>query len=140
MNGDASSVKRIQIKENIYSKYFRVESVDRYRKRRVTVEYHNNMRRMGDVKVDDYTGEPYTCVTFRPDYGRFGGEGSGLTGLTDDMFQIMKKRVYDAAAWTDHRVSVTCCGPKGREQYVAGLAGASIVRNRREGRIVMVAV
>lgn len=95
---------------NIYSKYFRVESVDRYRKRRVTVEYHNNMRRMGDVLVDDYTGEPYTCVTFRPDYGRFGGEGSGLTGLTDDMFQIMKKRVYDAAAWTDHRVSVTLNG------------------------------
>lgn len=95
---------------NIYSKRFRVESVDRFRKRRVTVDYANNMNRTGDVKVEKYTGEPYTRITFIPDYNRFGGEDSGLTGLTDDILDIMKKRVYDAAAWTDHRVTVSLNG------------------------------
>ena len=89
---------------NIYSKSFKVTSVDRFRKRRVTVTYHNNMQRLG-CDVEDYTGEPYTCVTFIPDYERF-----GLPGLTSDILGIMKKRVYDAAAWTDHRVKVSLNG------------------------------
>ena len=116
---------------NIYSKYFCVESVDRFRKKRVTVRYHDNMKKFtgtvysptiddeeeeeeeeggSHVTVESYTGEPYTCVTFIPDYKRFGGVDSGLDGLTDDIVAIMKKRVYDAAAWTDHRVRVSLNG------------------------------
>ena len=33
-----------------------------------------------------------------------------VDGLTDDIVAIMKKRVYDAAAWTDHRVRVSLNG------------------------------
>ena len=44
--------------------------------------------------ITSYTGEPYTKITFLPDYKRF-----GLNGLTDDMYNIFKKRVYDCALW-----------------------------------------
>ena len=36
--------------------------------------------------------DPYTKVTFVPDFKRF-----GIEGLTDDIVSIMKKRVYDAS-------------------------------------------
>jgi DNA topoisomerase-2 len=44
------------------------------------------------------TQKPYTKVSFRPDYARFGLPN----GLTADMADLLKKRVYDIAAITDH--------------------------------------
>ena len=45
--------------------------------------------------------KPYTQVTFKPDYMRF-----GLDGLTDDMYNLLKKRTYDIAAVTGRDVKV----------------------------------
>jgi DNA topoisomerase-2 len=43
--------------------------------------------------------KPYTKVTFKPDYARL-----GIHGLTSDMVALLRKRVHDIAAVTDHSV------------------------------------
>ena len=43
----------------------------------------------------------YTSISFKPDLKRF-----GLTELTDDIVNLMIKRVYDIAATTDKKVKV----------------------------------
>jgi DNA topoisomerase-2 len=43
------------------------------------------------------TTKPYTKVSFMPDYNRF-----QIGGLTQDMVSLLKKRVYDSAAVSDH--------------------------------------
>ena len=86
---------------NIFSTYFKVESVDRVRKKRITVEYENNMIMKGKAKVEKYRKEPYTKITFIPDYKRF-----GIAGISDDMIALMKKRAYDVAVWTAGLVTV----------------------------------
>ncbi len=78
---------------NIFSTYFKVTSVDRIRKKRVTVECHNNMSEE-NLSVETYKKSPYTEITFTPDLPRF-----SMKTLTDDMVLLMKKRVYDSASW-----------------------------------------
>ena len=45
------------------------------------------------------TQKPYTRITFKPDYTRF-----GIQGITSDMFALLKKRTYDIAALSDHSI------------------------------------
>jgi DNA topoisomerase-2 len=45
------------------------------------------------------TTKPYTKVSFRPDYSRL-----GIQGLTPDMMSLLKKRIYDIGAVTDHSI------------------------------------
>ena len=45
------------------------------------------------------TTKPYTKVLFKPDYSRF-----GIHGLSPDMIGLLKKRVFDIAAVTDHSI------------------------------------
>ena len=108
---------------NIFSTRFTVESVDRIRKKLVRIDYHDNMIPLGDPIVSKWTKEPYTKVTFVPDFKRF-----GIEGLTDDIVSIMKKRVYDASAWTDDSVKVYLNGSlietKSFKDYVNMYLGA----------------
>ena len=48
------------------------------------------MEKKGEPIITEYKEEPYTKITFLPDYKRFGVEG-----LTDDLYSIFVKRVYD---------------------------------------------
>ena len=50
------------------------------------------MEKKSEPVITTYNGEPYTKVTFLPDYKRF-----GLENLTDDLYSIFVKRVYDCA-------------------------------------------
>jgi DNA topoisomerase-2 len=76
---------------NIYSHYFRVETVDRIRKRLYTKEYFNRMLVKEDAVIKDkYRGKPYTSIKFIPYYEAF-----GLEDLTEDLILLFKKRVYD---------------------------------------------
>ena len=86
---------------NIYSTKFSVESVDRIRKKLVRIDWHDNFKMKGEPVVVSYKKEPYTKITFIPDFKRF-----KIDGLSDDMVALMTKRVYDASAWTDNSVSV----------------------------------
>jgi DNA gyrase/topoisomerase IV subunit B len=85
----------------IWSEYGRVETVDHIRGLKYVQEFRRNL----DVicpptitKVPTST-KPYTKVTFKPDYRRL-----GVQGLTPDMLSLLKKRIYDIGAVTDHSV------------------------------------
>ena len=83
----------------IWSTYGYVETVDHLRGLKYTQEFHANLDRIDPPKITKIkTQKPYTKVSFRPDYARFGLPG----GLTADMVDLFKKRVYDIAAITDH--------------------------------------
>ena len=86
---------------NIFSSSFIVETVDAGRKKIYTQRFCNNMQTADKPIVKACAKKPYTCITFTPDYARF-GNGS----LSDDMYALMVKRVHDATAVTDADVSV----------------------------------
>ena len=79
---------------NIFSKTFTVESVDRKKKLLYSQTWKDNMRVKEIPIITKYDGEPYTKITFLPDYERF-----SQNGLTEDMYSIFSKRVYDCALW-----------------------------------------
>ena len=92
----------------IWSLYGRVETIDHTRGLKYVQEYNNNLDVISPpviTKVPKST-KPYTKVTFRPDYARL-----GVPGLTHDMLMLLKKRVYDIGAVTDHsakKIKVMC--------------------------------
>lgn len=77
---------------NIYSSYFKVETVDRHRKRYYCCEYFDRMLKKKEEPIikEKYNKSPFTSITFIPYYKAF-----GLTNLTDDIMNLFKKRVYD---------------------------------------------
>jgi DNA topoisomerase-2 len=87
---------------NIFSKEFTVETVDHYRQRSFTQNYRNNMLEKDKPSIRSTPKLPYTKITFLPDYARF-----GLTGMTDDIYQLFKRRTIDAAACTNKNVTVS---------------------------------
>ena len=88
---------------NIFSKHFKVETVDKKRKKKYTQEWHNNMTIKDEPIIEDYTGEPYTRITYLPDYNRF-----GMDGLDNDIISLLYKRVYDSILWfTNNGMTIT---------------------------------
>ena len=81
----------------IWSTYGRIETVDHIRGLKYVQEFNKNLDEICPPTITKCKSKPYTKVTFRPDYARF-----GLEGLTKDMRDLLKKRVYDIAAVTDH--------------------------------------
>jgi len=85
----------------IWSTYGRIETVDHTRGLKYVQEFKNNLNEIGTPEITKVkTSKPYTKITFKPDYIRFGMNN----GLTSDMFSLMKKRTYDIAGVTDHSV------------------------------------
>jgi len=85
----------------IWSTYGKIETIDHVRGLKYVQEFHNNLDVIDPPKITKVptTTKPYTKVSFRPDYARL-----GLNGLTQDMVAMLKKRVYDIGAVTDHSV------------------------------------
>ena len=85
----------------IWSTYGRIETIDHVRGLKYIQEFHNNLDTISPPKITKVatTTKPYTKVSFRPDYKRF-----GIQGLTSDMLAMLKKRVYDIGAVTDHSI------------------------------------
>ena len=92
----------------IWSTYGRVETVDHTRGLKYIQEFHDNLDRIDPPKITKVatTAKSYTKVTFRPDYKRF-----GINGITPDMLALLRKRIYDIGAITDHsikKIKVSC--------------------------------
>ena len=85
----------------IWSTYGKIETVDHVRGLKYTQEFHNNLDKIDPptIKAAKST-KPYTRVSFKPDYARFGMPG----GLTPDMLALFRKRICDIAAVTDHSI------------------------------------
>jgi DNA topoisomerase-2 len=84
----------------IWSTYGSVETVDHVRGLKYKQEFTNNLDVIGKPSITKCSSKPYTKMTFKPDYKRF-----GIT-LTPDIISLFKKRVYDIAAVTDKAVKV----------------------------------
>ena len=85
----------------IYSKWGEIETVDHVRGKKYKQRFENNLSVINKPKISSCKGKPYTKVTWLPDYEKF-----GVDNLTDDMFNLMKKRTYDIAAVTNKSVKV----------------------------------
>ena len=92
---------------NIFSDSFDVETGDRFTKQKYFQHFYENMKKVDEPVIKKYTGKPYTRVTWKTDFKRF-----GITGFSDDMVALMKRRVYDIAGVTDNKVTVSYNGKK----------------------------
>ena len=115
----------------IYSTYGSIETVDHIRGLKYSQEYKNNMSEICPPTIVKLkTQKPYTKITFKPDYARFGMPN----GITSDMCSLFKKRAYDISAVSDHsvkKVQVTYNGEaipvKNFQQYIDKYIGAKDV-------------
>jgi len=87
----------------IWSVWGRVETVDHVRGLKYVQEFRNNLNEIVPPIVTKTKVKPYTRVSFRPDYARFGLPSNNLT---PDMLALFLKRTYDIAAVTDKTVKV----------------------------------
>jgi DNA topoisomerase-2 len=85
----------------IWSTYGRIETVDHIRGLKYIQEYKNNLDEICKPSITKCKTKPYTKITFKPDYARL-----GITGLSEDIVALLKKRVYDISAVTDKSLKV----------------------------------
>jgi DNA topoisomerase-2 len=109
----------------IWSVWGRVETVDHIRGLKYIQEFRSNLTEIVPPVVTKSKVKPYTRVSFRPDYARFGLPGNNLTA---DMVALFLKRTYDIAAVTDKTVKVKYNGAvvpvRHFQQYVDLYIGA----------------
>ncbi len=108
----------------IWSTYGSVETVDHIRGLRYFQEFKDNLSVICPPKITKASKvKPYTKITFKPDYTRFGlTMVDGVNPLTPDMIALLKKRVYDISAVTDKTIKVkynsSIIPTKNFEQYI----------------------
>jgi DNA topoisomerase-2 len=85
----------------IWSTYGRIETVDHIRGLKYIQEYKNNLDVICKPSITKCKNKPYTKITFKPDYQRF-----GIDGPSADVISLLKKRVYDISAVTDKTLKV----------------------------------
>jgi DNA topoisomerase-2 len=86
---------------NIFSTYFRIETVDRIRGKYYSQVFRNNMLDKEEPEIKDFTKKPFTKITFIPDYKSF-----NLDDLTDDLIKLFKKRTYDMVFCSKNQLKV----------------------------------
>ena len=86
---------------NIFSKEFIIETVDHRKKKIYTQTFSDNMKITEEPVIKTSGKAPYTKITFIPDFRRF-----GLSGFTDEIYELFHRRAMDAAAITDATVAV----------------------------------
>jgi DNA topoisomerase-2 len=93
----------------IWSEYGKIETVDHVRGLKYVQEFKRNLDEICPPVITKAAGQkPYTKVTFKPDYHRLHTQG-----LTQDMLALLKKRVYDIGAVTDHSIKKIKVGYNG---------------------------
>ena len=86
---------------NIFSTLFTIETVDKVKQKKFTMNFYDNKKRKDKPTITKYKSKPYTQITYRPDFKRF-----KIDGISDDMITLMKKRAYDLSACTDNEMSI----------------------------------
>lgn len=113
----------------IWSTWGKVETVDHVRGLKYVQEFKNNLTELCKPSITKCKTKPFTRVSFKPDYQRL-----GLSGLTEDMMALFKKRVYDISAVTDKFIKVKFNGElvpcKHFEQYIDLYIGSKIDTKR----------
>jgi DNA topoisomerase-2 len=118
----------------IWSTYGRIETLDHTRGLKYVQEFRNNLDVIENPIIEKVSksSKPYTKVLFKPDYARL-----GITGLDKNMVALLKKRVYDIAAVTDHSIKKVKVGfneiaapVKNFQQYVDLYVGSKAETKR----------
>ena len=112
----------------IWSTWGKIETVDHKRGLKYVQEFHNNLDNIDKPKITKCKNKPYTKVEFTPDYKRLGFEN----GLTLDIVNLFKRRIYDIAAVTDKSIKVKLNSQviptKNFQQYVKLVVGDNEVK------------
>ena len=107
----------------IWSTWGKIETIDHKRGLKYVQEFHNNLDKIDKPKITKCKNRPYTKVEFTPDYKRLGFEN----GLTPDIINLFKRRIYDIAAVTDKNIKVKLNSQviptKNFQQYVKLVVG-----------------
>ena len=86
---------------NIFSEKFIIETVDSSKQLKYYQEFEKNMSIKNKPKIKKYSKYPYTKITFYPDLKKF-----NLKKITNSMFKMMQKRVYDICALTNDSIKI----------------------------------
>ena len=92
---------------NLFSSWFKVETIDHIRGLKYEQEYRNNMSEKEEAKVTKCKKKPYTKITWKIDFERF-----GIQKYSKDMVSLMERRVYDIAGTTDKSLNLWYNGEK----------------------------
>ena len=87
---------------NIFSQEFTIETVDHINKLKYTQTWENNMTKCNEPIIKKCQGKPYTKITWKCDFKRF-----ELEKYSDDMINLMYRRIYDIAGITDKSITVS---------------------------------
>lgn len=94
-----------------------LRTVDHVRGLEYFQEFTDNLSVIGKPTIKKCKSKPYTTVTIKPQYKRF-----GLDGLTADIMALLKRRTYDMAAIVGNSVKVKYNGvlipAKNFQQYI----------------------
>ena len=85
---------------NVFSKKFTIEVQTDNKNYSQTFE--NNLDIINKPQITSKKCKDYTLITFEPDFKRFGVKSF----FENDNFNVIKKRIYDASACTNKKVSV----------------------------------
>ena len=86
---------------NLFSVWFKVETVDHVRGLKYVKEYRDNMSIKEKEVVTKCKNKPYTEISWKIDFKRF-----GIEKYSDDMVSLMHRRVYDIAGTTDKSLNM----------------------------------
>ena len=89
----------------IWSTEGSIETVDHVRGLKYSQNFKSNLDVIEKPVIKKCKTKPYTKITFKPDYKRF-----GISGLSEDMKNLFIRRVYDIAACTSKNVKVKLNG------------------------------
>ncbi len=86
---------------NIFSKWFKVETVDHTRGLKFEQTYENNMNKINPHKITKTKVKGYTKISFLPDYQLF-----SMKGLEKDTIKVLNRRVYDCVMCSPSKVKI----------------------------------
>ena len=86
---------------NIFSTYFKIETIDHIRKKKFSQVFKNNMKIKENPIIKTTSSKPYTRVTWITDLDRF-----GIEKYSEYMINLMKRRIHDIAGVTDKKIAV----------------------------------
>jgi DNA topoisomerase-2 len=102
----------------VFSQYFIIETVDATRQLKYIQKFSENNKVIHPPKITKCLGKSYTKITFMPDYPKF----NLPEGITEGMYKLLCRRVYDATAVTPKDLNVYLNGVrlkvKSMEKYM----------------------
>jgi len=86
---------------NIFSTYFKVETVDHIRGLKYEQEFRNNKKDYTDAIITKTKCKPYTKISWITDFKRF-----NIEKYSDDMINLMIRRIYDISGITGKDINI----------------------------------